>query len=144
MNRPSQSGYRGALSRRAMLLSAGASVLVAACDMPVPGLSGPRVDPARPVAVALLVPGGGGNEDRDALARNLENAARLAIADLQGVQIDLRVYQTAGDPQRAGAMGRACCIRRRTDHSWPALCRFRAGRWPSRCSSGGERSELFQ
>jgi ABC-type branched-subunit amino acid transport system substrate-binding protein len=104
MNRPSQSGYRGALSRRAMLLSAGATVLVAACDMPAPGLSGPRVDATRPVAVALLVPGGGGNEDRDALARNLENAARLAIADLQGVQIDLRVYQTAGDPQRAATM----------------------------------------
>ena len=31
------------------------------------------------------------------LAEGLENAARLAVADLQGVQIDLRVYQTAGD-----------------------------------------------
>jgi ABC-type branched-subunit amino acid transport system substrate-binding protein len=104
MGKPSQPEYRGALSRRGLLLSAGASVLVAACDMPAAGLPGPRVDPARPFVVALMVPGGGGNEDRNALARNLENAARLAIADLQGVQINLRVYQTAGDPQRAAAL----------------------------------------
>jgi hypothetical protein len=38
------------------------------------------------------------------LARNLQNAARLAISDLAGVQIDLRVYNTAGNPAQAAAM----------------------------------------
>ncbi|MEH6831248.1 MAG: ABC transporter substrate-binding protein, partial [Sulfitobacter sp.] len=35
------------------------------------------------------------------LAKNLENAARLAIRDLDGVQIDLRVYGTAGKASTA-------------------------------------------
>ncbi len=94
-----------AMTRRGLLTSVGATLLVAGCDVPalIPGASGgAAVDASRPVPVALLVPGGG-SEDRQALARNLENAARLAIADLQGVQIDLRVYQTAGDPSRAAS-----------------------------------------
>jgi hypothetical protein len=57
-----------------------------------------------PVAVALLVPSGSGQATDDLIARGLENAARMAIADLGGVQIDLRVYQTAADPNTAGAM----------------------------------------
>jgi ABC-type branched-subunit amino acid transport system substrate-binding protein len=39
------------------------------------------------------------------LAQSLENAARLAMADLQGVQIDLRVYGTAGNPEQARTAG---------------------------------------
>jgi hypothetical protein len=38
------------------------------------------------------------------LASNLENAARLAISDLDGVQIDLRVYNTGADLVRAAAV----------------------------------------
>ena len=38
------------------------------------------------------------------LAKSLENAARLAIADLSGVKIDLRVYQTNGSPGGAQSM----------------------------------------
>ena len=37
-----------------------------------------------------------GTASDNLLAKNLENAARLAIRDLDGVQIDLRVYGTAG------------------------------------------------
>lgn len=37
------------------------------------------------------------------LARNLENAARLAIADLNGVQVNLKVYHTGSDPAQAAA-----------------------------------------
>jgi len=62
------------------------------------------VNTDQPVTVALLVPGGSGEEGRDVLAESLENAARLAISDLQGVQIDLRVYQTAGDSERAASL----------------------------------------
>ena len=94
------------MGRRGFLMSSGAAMLVAACDMPAGGLGrpGPGVDPSRPVQVALLVPGGTGDEGRETLARNLENAARLAMADMQGVQIDLRVLQTGGDAQRAAQL----------------------------------------
>ncbi len=62
--------------------------------------SGPKVDTTKPVPVALLVPRGGTPSD-NLLAQNLENAARLAIRDLDGVQIDLRVYGTAGNAAMA-------------------------------------------
>ncbi len=82
----------------------GAVAALAACE---PGAlqtaSSPRVDTDRPVQVAMLVPGESSDSGRNTLARNLENAARMAVADLQGVQIDLRVYQTGGDPNRAAA-----------------------------------------
>jgi outer membrane PBP1 activator LpoA protein len=58
------------------------------------------------VTVALLVPGGSGDQGRNVLASSLENAARLAVSDLQGAQIDLRVYQTAGDAGRAASVAR--------------------------------------
>lgn len=57
-----------------------------------------------PVTVALLVPSGSATPGDDILARDLENAARLAIADLGGsVQITLNVYPTAGLPAQAAA-----------------------------------------
>lgn len=107
MSMHSDSGKKISLSRRGLLLSAGASVFAAACDVPaMPGISGrgAGIDPSRPVTVALMLPGGSGNEDRNALARNLENAARMAMADLQGAQLDLRIYQTGGDPGRAATL----------------------------------------
>ncbi len=82
-----------------------ACLWLAACDtLPAVRSSGPRVDATQPVAVALLVPGGSGQAADEFLASALENAARLAIADLQGAQIDLRVYRTAGQPGRAAAL----------------------------------------
>src|SRR6056297_51697 len=53
------------------------------------------------VPVALLVPHGSADAQESQLARDLENAARLAVSDLSGVQIDLRVYGTAGQAQQA-------------------------------------------
>jgi ABC-type branched-subunit amino acid transport system substrate-binding protein len=82
------------------------SVIVLAACQPV-GLStgaggaGQAIDPGAPVAVALLVPHGSANAQEAALARDLEAAARMAVADLQGVKIDLRVYGTAGQPGQA-------------------------------------------
>lgn len=77
-----------------------ASLLALAACGPVSfgGGSAPRVDVNAPVAVALLVPAGSTTPGNDILASNLENAARLAVGDLTGVQIDLRIYQTQGDP----------------------------------------------
>lgn len=88
------------------LSAVAASVLLAACD-PVgfaPTTTTPRVDTAGPVQVALLVPGGSGDAGRQVLASSLENAARLAVSDLSGVQVDLRVYETGGNPQQAASV----------------------------------------
>jgi hypothetical protein len=84
----------------ARALIAVAAVVLAAC---VPTTqTGRSIDPGAPVPVALLVPGGSGESGDEVLARSLENAARLAIADLgDQANIDLRVYQTRGDPEMA-------------------------------------------
>lgn len=63
----------------------------------------PRVDPAAPVRVALLVPLGSADADQNRVAQSLVNAARLAQSDLSGAAIDLRVYETGGVPERARA-----------------------------------------
>ncbi|MBL3564154.1 penicillin-binding protein activator [Rhodovulum sulfidophilum] len=84
----------------ASVLGLGALALVAACQPGGIG-GGPSIDGSKPVPVALLVPGGSANAGDQVLARSLENAARLAISDLKGVKVDLRVYQTAGNPDIA-------------------------------------------
>ena len=88
------------------LTFAASCLALAACDtVPLPGgNSGPKIDTSEPVAVALLLPRGSGQASDDVLAAGLENAARLAMADLQGVEVDLRVYATAGDDARAAAV----------------------------------------
>ena len=48
-----------------------------------------------PVPVALLIPSSA--EATAPIAASLENAARLAVADLDKIKIDLRVYDTAGN-----------------------------------------------
>ncbi|MDV7142219.1 penicillin-binding protein activator [Tropicimonas sp. TH_r6] len=84
-------------------LALAAAMLLSACN-PVTtagGNSGPSINASAPVPVALLVPGGGGGDA--VVSKSLENAARLAIADLSGVQIDLRVYETGGSAGGAQA-----------------------------------------
>jgi hypothetical protein len=94
-----------ATARRSFAGLLGAAFVLSACQItPLAQSTGPAVDPRRPVTVALMVPGGSSDQGRQVLATNLENAARLALADLQGVQIDLRVYQTGGDPARAAQL----------------------------------------
>jgi hypothetical protein len=75
------------------------SVVLAACQPS----TGPAVSQGDTVAVALLVPAGSGQASDQLLARSIENAARLAITDLGGVKIDLRVYPTAGQAAQASA-----------------------------------------
>ncbi len=85
-------------------LALAAALLLSACDVPVSGGSGgPKIDAGAPVPVALLVPGSSGSQGDAVVSRNLENAARMAIADLEGVQIDLRVYPTGGNAGGAAA-----------------------------------------
>lgn len=84
-----------------------AALLLAACDPAAVGSlatgGGVKIDANAPVPVALLIPRGGSQSD-NLLAQNLENAARLAIRDLGGVKIDLRVYGTAGNSSTAANM----------------------------------------
>ena len=87
-------------TRRA-LLALGLAVL-AGCAVPGPG-SGPQVDRDAPVRVALLVPLDSGDAAREELAESLVNAARLALPDLRGVQVEMTVYPTAGDATRAAS-----------------------------------------
>ena len=82
----------------------GLMTLAACTTVSFGGGGGPAIDPNAPVPVALLVPGAGGLPGDDQLSRELQNAARLAIADLGNVRIDLRVYQTSSDPAQAQAM----------------------------------------
>jgi len=78
-------------------------IALSACQTGVGG-GGPTINTSKPVPVALLLPYGSGQETDTVLARSLENAARLAIADLGEVKIDLRVYNTAANPQTASTM----------------------------------------
>ena len=105
---------------RAMAAALVAGAALAACQ-PVggglgagAGAAGGAVDASGPTRVALLVPGGGGTDGL--LSANLENAARLGLAQ-GGGNVDLAVYQTGGTPaggqaaaQRAIAEGAALII----------------------------------
>lgn len=77
-----------------------AGLWLAAC---APMGTGPSVNTRDAVPVALLVPGGSASPSDALLATNLRQAAQLAITDLDGVQIDLRVYDTGGTPDGAAA-----------------------------------------
>ena len=65
---------------------------------------GPMIDPTKPVQVALLIPKS--YEETASIATSLEQAAQMAIADLGGIRIDLRVFDTAGNPEQAALVAR--------------------------------------
>ena len=93
---------RKSLGRLAVGITA---IVLAACTPSDDVISGgPTIDTSAPVPVALLVPSGSGQAGDEFLAQSLQNAAKLAISDLSGVQIDLRVYSTGGQPGQAAAM----------------------------------------
>lgn len=99
----------GCLSRlRVPLLRAAAGLaglaLLSACESGTSPSGASGSYNGAPVAVALLVPSGSGEATDELIATGLENAARMAIADLGSVKIDLRVYSTAANPDTAAAM----------------------------------------
>ncbi|WP_413848998.1 penicillin-binding protein activator [Albidovulum sp.] len=93
---------RKAFARVALVAAA---LALAACE-PMPSGRAPALDAGAPVPVALILPGGTGNSTDEMLARNLKQAADLAIADLQGVRIDLRVYNAGSDAATSAAMAK--------------------------------------
>lgn len=103
--RPGRAAAAAGGRLRRPALAAAAVAALAGCDpgaVPMGG-AGPAIDTRAAVPVALLVPSGSGQASDAVLAQALENAARLAVSDLDGVQIDLRVYPTAGQPAQAAA-----------------------------------------
>ena len=80
------------------------ALTLAACEPVTTAGNAPSVSTDGRVAVALMVPGASGQATDQLLSRSLENAARLAIADLGTNRIDLRVYNTSGQPGEAGAI----------------------------------------
>ena len=98
--------FSGLRKRIASIFAPLAFLGLAACEPGALGslnTSGPTLDASKPVPVALLVPRGSGSASDNLIAQNLENAARMAMSDLNGVEIDLRVYATSGDPQIAAS-----------------------------------------
>ncbi|PVZ50458.1 penicillin-binding protein activator [Thalassobacter stenotrophicus] len=93
------------VSRCAMLVLG--ALAVAGCQANFPGGGSRAVSPDRAVPVAILLPYGSANAGDSVVAQALEDAARLAIGDLAGVRLDLRVYETAGD----AAIGAAAATR---------------------------------
>lgn len=84
------------LTLKRITLAAAAAAL-AACTLETPSTTltqAPQLDVNKPVPVALLVPKS--SNGAGTVAANLENAAKMAVADLGAVKIDLRVYDTAG------------------------------------------------
>ena len=79
-----------------------ALALLTACGANIPTTTGPKVDASKPIPVALLVPQS--SEGTAQIASDLENAARLAAAQLDDLEIDLRVYDTAGDATVAASV----------------------------------------
>ena len=86
------------------LVVLGAVVLSACVPAGGPGSATPPKGGS--VQVALLVPSGSGQSQDELFGQNLENAARLAMADLSGVNIDLKVYRTGGSPAKASALAK--------------------------------------
>ncbi|HQU66967.1 MAG TPA: ABC transporter substrate-binding protein [Albidovulum sp.] len=84
--------------------AAAATLALAACQPIALGGGGPSLGSGEAVPVALLVPSGSGSTTDELMAKSLENAARLAMADMSGAQIDLRVYSTGGQPAKAAAV----------------------------------------
>lgn len=101
--------FASVLSRRKALAALTALALASACA-PIAGTGGgpraPDLVAGAPVPVALLVPAGSGSASDGFVAQSLENAARLAIADLSGVAVDLRVYPTGASESGAAEAAR--------------------------------------
>lgn len=92
-------------TRRSMfrlLAGAACALSLAACDVPSgavnQGTSGGSVQ------VALLVPAGSSDGNVAFIAQSLTNAAKLAVSELDGVTVDLRVYDTAGNSSQAASV----------------------------------------
>ncbi len=88
---------------RGPALMVAAALGLAACEPINFAAPTAAVDPNQPVVVALMVPLASGNSVTEQLAQNMVNAANMAVRDLSGSNIDLRVYETGGNAEMAVA-----------------------------------------
>jgi ABC-type branched-subunit amino acid transport system substrate-binding protein len=102
------------LPARDLALAAGLALLAAACaptttSGPAPGLpqnapsQQPAVTPSGPAIVALLAPLSAADEGAVNAGQALVNAAKMAETDIADPSLQLRIYDTTGDPGRARA-----------------------------------------
>jgi len=90
-------------ARAVMALVAAAAL--SACDVDLNNINLPGGEKqSGAVNVALLVPYGSASAGDQGLARSLENAARLAAADLGEGKVNITVYNTAGQASTAASM----------------------------------------
>lgn len=92
-----------AMARAGLLALAAFALTACETNMNQVGANTRTVDANAPVKVALLVPLNSSQSEMNSLGTSLVNAARMAQNDLSGVQIDLKVYPTGGDPAAAAA-----------------------------------------
>ena len=88
------------------VLAVTAAAALSACDVDlsqVGGAGGAKSDGSA-VEVALLVPYGSATPGDEGLARALENAARMAAADLGAGKVNITVYKTAGQAGTAASV----------------------------------------
>ncbi len=81
----------------------GCAILIAGCS-PLTTSEGPGISQSQPVRVALFLPYGSAQPGDEIVARDLEDAARMAISDLSGASVTLTVYNTAANPTTVGAV----------------------------------------
>lgn len=93
--------FKSPRKRTLSAIAVASALLLSACETTGTG-GGPTINTSKPVPVALLIP----KTSDPTLAQSLENAARMAMGDLQNVQVDLRVYDTAGNANTASSMAR--------------------------------------
>jgi len=95
--------FRNPLRSLGLLMAA---TLVSACQVggPVGGLGGGPSVRGEPIQVAMLLPVGSGQGGDATISRSLENAARMAAADMGGMDIQITVYDTAGQAARAATV----------------------------------------
>lgn len=97
----------GAARKTARLAAVfGVGMTVAACDVDLAQIGGPLANAGGgdTVDVALLLPYGSATPGDESIAQSLENAARLAAADLGGDAVNITVYRTAGSAGTAASV----------------------------------------
>lgn len=113
MHRLSLKPFLLALAGAALVLSACGSSRTAAprqqAQIPQQATPAPvKPAPVRDenIVLALLAPQSGANQGAASVGRALVQAARLGVQDLNDRRVELRIYDTAGDPARGADMAR--------------------------------------
>lgn len=89
-----------------MALAGCLSLFLAACQLPTANLGSGVAISGETVEVAMLLPLSSAQGGDAIIARSLENAARMAASEQAGATVNLRVYNTDGNPATAATVAR--------------------------------------